>query len=318
MIAFTGEFRVLGADRVDGKVMLFKLEEDPMAEIGQATGVYSASKDFIAKAHVTAESYATMYAASVADPSAFWAEQGKRIDWIKDYTKVKDTCFDIGKVSIKWYEDGTLNVSANCIDRHMVSRANQTAIIWEPDSPATPAQHITYAQLLENTCRMANVLKAHGVERGDRVVIYLPMIPEAAYAMLACARIGAIHSIVFAGFSPDALANRINDSEAKLVITADFAPRGGKKTALKANTDQALMNCDDRVKCLVVKHTGDQTSWVDGRDIDAKAEMAVAKPYCPYVEMGAEDPLFILYPRGRPASRRGLFTPRAAIWFMRR
>ena len=199
---------------------------------------YPASDDFVAKAHINAESYGTMYAQSVADPDGFWREHGQRLDWIKTYTKVKDTTFKRGEVSIKWYEDGTLNVSANCIDRHMVSRATQTAIIWEPDDPKNPTLHITYAQLLEQTSRMANVLKAHGVTKGDRVVIYLPMIPEAAYAMLACARIGAIHSIVFAGFSPDALANRINDSEAKVVITADYAPRGGKKTALKSNTDQ--------------------------------------------------------------------------------
>src|SRR5690606_31492345 len=154
---------------------------------------------------------------------------GQRIDWIKPFTRVKNTRFDFPDVDIKWFEDGTLNVSANCIDRHMISRASQTAIIWEPDDPRAEAQHITYARLLEESSRMANVLKSLGVGRGDRVVIYLPMIPEAAYAMLACARIGAIHSIVFAGFSPDALANRINDSEAKVLITADFAPRGGKK-----------------------------------------------------------------------------------------
>ena len=207
----------------------------------------------------------------MADPTAFWGFEGQRIDWIKDYSTVKNTSFNRGEVSIKWYEDGTLNVSANCIDRHMVSRANQTAIIWEPDDPETPAQRISYAQLLEQTSRMANVLKSHGIRWGDRVVIYLPMNPEAAYAMLACARIGAIYSIVFAGFSPDALANRINDCEAKLVITADFAPRGGKKTVLKSNADQALLHCDDLVKCLVVKHTGDQTQWTEGRDFDVKA-----------------------------------------------
>ena len=277
-----------------------------MSDHAQAELKYTASDDFIAKAHVNAAQYAAMYQASVDDPTAFWAEQGQRIDWIKDYTKVKNTSFKRGEVSIKWYEDGTLNVSANCIDRHMLTRANQTAIIWEPDSPSTPALHITYAQLLENTSRMANVLKAQGVGRGDRVVIYLPMIPEAAYAMLACARIGAIHSIVFAGFSPDALANRINDSEAKVVITSDFAPRGGKKTALKSNTDAALLHCNDHVKCLVVKHTGDQTSWVEGRDIDVKAAMAAAKPYCPYVEVGAEDPLFILYTSGSTGKPKGV------------
>jgi acetyl-CoA synthetase len=277
-----------------------------MAETGQATGLYSASADFVAHAHVNAEQYAAKYAASVKDPEGFWATEGQRIDWIKPYTKVKDTSFEFGNVSIKWFEDGTLNVSANCIDRHLIDRANQTAIIWEPDDPKTPARHISYTQLLENTCRMANVLKAHGVTKGDRVVIYLPMIPEAAYAMLACARIGAIHSIVFAGFSPDALANRINDSEAKVVITADYAPRGGKKTALKSNTDAALLHCDDRVKCLVVKHTGDQTTWVGGRDFDVKAEMAEARPYCPYVEVGAEDPLFILYTSGSTGKPKGV------------
>ena len=277
-----------------------------MADTVQQQGVYSAPADFIAKAHVDAAAYERMYAASVADPEAFWREHGKRIDWIQDYTKVKDTTFDYGKVSIKWFEDGTLNVSANCIDRHMARRANQTAIIWEPDDPKTPAQHITYAQLLEQTCRMANVLKKHGVKKGDRVVLYLPMIPEAAYAMLACARIGAIHSVVFGGFSPDALANRINDSEAKVVITADFAPRGGKKTPLKGNADQALLHCSDKVKCLVVKHTGDQTHWSAGRDFDLKAEMAEAKPYCPYVEVGAEDPLFILYTSGSTGKPKGV------------
>ena len=271
-----------------------------------AAGVYPPSADFAAKAHVDAARYEEMYAASMADPEAFWREHGQRIDWIRDYTKVKDTTFEYGKVSIKWFEDGTLNVSANCIDRHMGSRANQTAIIFEPDDPKTPAQHITYAQLLENTSRMANVLKKHGVTKGDRVVLYLPMIPEAAYAMLACARIGAIHSVVFAGFSPDALANRINDSEAKVVITADYAPRGGKQTPLKSNTDKALFDCSDKVKCLVVRHTGGQTTWIDGRDIDVKAEMAEAKPYCPYVEVGAEDPLFILYTSGSTGRPKGV------------
>ena len=267
---------------------------------------YPASKDFVASAHVNAEGYAKMYAQSITDPDGFWREHGQRLDWIKDYGRVKNTTFKRGEVSIKWYEDGTLNVSANCIDRHMVDRATQTAIIWEPDDPKNPTLHITYAQLLEQTSRMANVLKAHGVTKGDRVVIYLPMIPEAAYAMLACARIGAIHSIVFAGFSPDALANRINDSEAKVVITADYAPRGGKKTALKSNTDQALLHCDDRVKCLVVKHTGDQTQWTEGRDFDVKAEMAAAKPYCAYVEMEAEAPLFILYTSGSTGKPKGV------------
>ena len=277
-----------------------------MSDLARAQEVYSASADFVATAHVDAVGYAQMYATSVADSDGFWAKQGRRIDWIKDYSVVQNSSFALGRVSIKWFEDGTLNVSANCIDRHLIDRADQTAIIWEPDDPKTPAKHITYVQLLENTCRMANVLKAQGVQRGDRVVIYMPMIPEAAYAMLACARIGAIHSIVFAGFSADALANRINDSRAKVLITADFAPRGGKKTALKDAADAALLHCDDRVKCLVVKHTGDQTSWVDGRDVDLNAEMAAAAPYCAYVEMGAEDPLFILYTSGSTGKPKGV------------
>ncbi|MGY6696553.1 MAG: acetate--CoA ligase [Roseinatronobacter sp.] len=268
--------------------------------------IYPASDAFIENAHANAATYEEMYAASVTDPEAFWGEQGKRIDWIKPYTKVCNSTFEPGKVNIKWFEDGTLNVSANCIDRHLVSRGDQTAIIWEPDDPKTPSLHITYKELLEQTCRMANVLKAQGIEKGDRVIIYLPMIPEAAYAMLACARIGAIHSIVFAGFSPDALADRINGSGAKAVITADTAPRGGRRTALKGNTDRALQNCSDRVKCLVVKHTGDQTTWVDGRDIDLKAEMASAKPYCAYTEVGAEDPLFILYTSGSTGKPKGV------------
>jgi acetyl-CoA synthetase len=262
--------------------------------------------DFAKRAHVDAAKYEEMYKASVADPDAFWGEHGKRIDWIKPYSKVKNTNFDFGKVDIRWFEDGTLNVAANCTDRHLAKRGGQTAIIWEPDDPKTPAQHISYHELHENVCRMANVLKAQGVGKGDRVVIYLPMIPEAAYAMLASARIGAIHSIVFAGFSPDALANRINDSDAKVVITADTAPRGGRRTPLKSNADAALLHCDDHVKCLVVKHTGDQTTWVDGRDVDVKALMAEADADCPAEEMAAEDPLFILYTSGSTGKPKGV------------
>jgi len=267
---------------------------------------YPASAEFIANAHVDAEKYSEMYAASVADPDAFWAEHGKRIDWIKPFTKVKNTSFEFGKVDIKWYEDGTLNVAANCVDRHVATRGDQTAIIWEPDDPKTPARHISYAELKDEVSRMANVFKAQGIGKGDRVIIYLPMIPEAAYAMLACARIGAIHSIVFAGFSPDALANRINDCGAKAVITTDTAPRGGRRTALKSNTDKALFDCSDKVKCFVVKHTGDQTTWIDGRDLDVKALMAEASTDCPPEEVGAEDPLFILYTSGSTGRPKGV------------
>ena len=267
---------------------------------------YAPSAAFKAQAHATADSYRASYAASVADPDAFWAEQAQRIDWIKPFTKVKNTDFTFGQVSIKWFEDGTLNIAANCIDRHLATRANQTAIIWEPDDPRTPARHITYRELHDQTCRLANVLKAQGVAKGDRVVLYMPMIPEAAYAMLACARIGAVHSIVFAGFSPDALANRINDCGATIVITADEAPRGGKRTALKHNTDAALLHCSDKVKCLVVKHTGGQSTWMPERDVDLLAEMARAAPECPVTEVAAEDPLFILYTSGSTGKPKGV------------
>ena len=259
-----------------------------------AHSVYEPSAAFKAAAHVNAAQYHAMYDASIQDPEAFWGEQGKRIDWITPYTRVKNTDFTFGSVSIKWFEDGALNISANCIDRHLATRAEQTAILWEPDDPKNPARHITYRELHEQTCRMANVLKAQGVAKGDRVVLYLPMIPDAAYAMLACARIGAVHSIVFAGFSPDALANRINDCGANILITADEAPRGGKRTGLKSNADAALLHCSDKVKCLVVKHTGGQTTWTEGRDFDLNAEMAAASTECLPVAVGAEDPLFIL------------------------
>ncbi|WP_112311117.1 acetate--CoA ligase [Pseudogemmobacter bohemicus] len=265
------------------------------------------SSEFALGAHVDAAGYARLYGESVVSPEGFWGREGLRLDWIAPYTVVKETSFAPGNISIRWFGDGSLNVAANCIDRHLIDRADQVAIIWEPDDPATDAaRHITYRELLEQVSRMANVLKAHGVKKGDRVVLYLPMIPEAAYAMLACARIGAVHSVVFGGFSPDALANRINDSEAKLVITADWAPRAGKKTGLKDNTDKALLHCSDRVKCLVVKRTGEQTSWVSGRDFDLLAEMAEARPYCPYVEVGAEDPLFILYTSGSTGKPKGV------------
>ncbi|MEM9787092.1 MAG: acetate--CoA ligase, partial [Pseudomonadota bacterium] len=255
--------------------------------------------------HVNTAQYAEMYAASVADPEAFWAEQGKRLDWTKPFTKVKDVDFTLGQVAIKWFEDGVLNVSANCIDRHLETRGDQTAIIWEPDDPNDKALHITYQDLHRSVCKMANILETLGVRKGDRVVIYLPMIPEAAYAMLACARIGAIHSIVFAGFSPDALGARINGCDAKVVITADEAPRGGRKTALKSNTDAALLHCSDKVKCLVVKRTGGQTTWTD-RDYDYNEMALEADDQCAPAEMNAEDPLFILYTSGSTGQPKGV------------
>jgi acetyl-CoA synthetase len=264
------------------------------------------SPDFAAKAHLDSSGYEAMYAASISDPDAFWAEHGRRIDWIKPYSTVSNVNFTPGDISIKWFEDGTLNVCANCVDRHLATRADQTAIIWEPDDPADPARHISYRELHAEVCKMANILEDMGVRKGDRVIIYLPMIPEAAYAMLACARIGAIHSIVFAGFSPDALGARVNGCDAKVVITADEAPRGGRKTALKSNTDAALLNVLHEVKVLVVKRTGGQTTWIEGRDHDYNELRLEADDRAAAVEMGAEDPLFILYTSGSTGQPKGV------------
>ncbi|MDT8326936.1 MAG: acetate--CoA ligase [Roseovarius sp.] len=256
--------------------------------------------------HIDPEAYDRMYAQSVNDPATFWGEHGKRLDWIKPYTRVKNTSFAYDDVSIKWFEDGTLNVAANCVDRHLATRGDQTAIIWEPDSPDEEALHITYKDLHSQVSKMANVLKSMGVGKGDRVVIYLPMIPEAAYSMLACARIGAIHSIVFAGFSPDALGARVNGCDAKVVITADHAPRGGRATKLKDNVNQALLHDVDDVKCLVVKRTGGQIAWREGLDFWWHEEAAKVSADCPPEEMGAEDPLFILYTSGSTGQPKGV------------
>ena len=274
--------------------------------LDESDKTYPPSDDFAAKAHADRAKYNEMYAASIADPEAFWAEHGKRIDWIKPYTQVKDVSYDFGNVSIKWYEDGTLNVAANCIDRHLATRGDQTAIIWEPDDPADDAQHITYKELHAKVMKMANVLKHMGVKKGDRVIIYLPMIPEAAYAMLACARIGAIHSIVFAGFSPDALANRIDGCNAKLVITSDGAPRGGRVTNLKDNVNQALTHCAEDPLVLVVRRTGQQVAWMDKRDywLDEVSEQVFDD--CEPEEVNAEDPLFILYTSGSTGKPKGV------------
>ncbi|WP_029040927.1 acetate--CoA ligase [Cucumibacter marinus] len=269
-----------------------------------SSDIFEPPAEIAARAQIDAAKYEDMYALSIADPDAFWGEQGKRLDWIEPYTKVKNTTFEYPDVSIKWYEDGVLNVSANCIDRHLETRGDQTAIIWEGDNPDED-KHITYRELHEHVSRLANAYKAMGVKKGDRVCIYMPMIPEAAYAMLASARIGAVHSVVFGGFSPDALRSRVQDCGATIVVTADEGVRGGKAVPLKANVDKALDGVDG-VKVLMVKRTGGDVGFVDGRDHWYHEETAKASPDCPPEPMNAEDPLFILYTSGSTGKPKGV------------
>ena len=256
-------------------------------------------------ASLTQDDYLAMYQRSISDPDSFWAEQGKRIDWIKPYSQISDVSYQRPDVHIKWFADGTLNASANCLDRHLAERGDQTAIIWEGDDPAE-SRHITYKDLHREVCKFANALKAGGVKKGDRVTLYMPMIPEAAVAMLAVVRIGAIHSVVFGGFSPDALAGRIQDCESSCLITADEGLRGGRPVPLKANADKALEQCPDCRTVFVVQRTGADIGWQDGRDIWYHEAMAEASETCPPEEMGAEDPMFILYTSGSTGKPKGV------------
>ncbi|MBJ7577080.1 acetate--CoA ligase [Devosia sp. MC532] len=268
--------------------------------------VFQPSAEALAHTHTKQDQYQADYRRSVEDPDGFWADQAKRLDWVSFPKTIKNTTFAYPDVSIKWFEDGVLNVAANCIDRHLAERGDDVAIIWEPDNPADEALHITYRTLHEKVCRCANVLKNLGVKKGDRVTIYLPMIPEAAYAMLACARIGAVHSVVFGGFSPDSLAGRINDCDSSLVITADEGRRGGKTVPLKANVDAALQNCPGVSKVLVVENTGGTVDMKGARDVWWHEAAAGVEPFHDPEPMNAEDPLFILYTSGSTGKPKGV------------
>jgi acetyl-CoA synthetase len=267
--------------------------------------LFAVPEEWKKRALMTEAQYDTAYAAAKADPEGYWRKEAARLTWARPFTKVKNVSWDPDNLHIKWFEDGDLNVAANCIDRHLATRANQTAIIWEGDDPKD-SKHITYGQLHEEVCRFANVLKARGVQKGDRVTVYMPMIPEAAYAMLACARIGAVHSVVFGGFSPDSLAGRITDCDSKVVITADEGVRGGKPIPLKKNTDEALAKADIVTSVIVVKRTGGATEMKPGRDVWYHEEAAKVSADCPAEAMGAEDPLFILYTSGSTGKPKGV------------
>ena len=266
---------------------------------------FAPSAEIVQRAHIDDAGYQAMYDASVKDPEGFWREQGQIIDWMTPYNSVSDVNYNKPDVSIKWYHDGTLNASVNCLDRHLETRGDQTAIIWEGDDPDV-SQNISYRELHAQVCQFSNVLKSRGVKKGDRVTIYMPMVPEAAVAMLACARIGAVHSVVFGGFSPDALAGRIQDCESTILITADEGVRGGKPVPLKANADAALASCPDCTSCVVVKRTGGDITMQEGRDIWYHEAMADASADCPPEEMNAEDPLFILYTSGSTGKPKGV------------
>ena len=278
--------------------------------------VYPVPDEWARNALIDADRYEAMYRESVDDPDSFWRREAQRIDWIRPFTEVRKVSFNEADFGIRWFHDGTLNLSANCLDRNLAERGAATAIIWEPDDPSDAGRQITYSELHEMVCRFANVLKANGADRGDRITIYMPMIPEAAVAMLACARIGAIHSVVFGGFSPEALAGRIQDCESEIVVTADEGLRGGKPIPLKANVDEAMDECPTVKRVIVYRRTGAEISMEPGRDVDWDEAMSEASPDCEPEEMGAEDPLFILYTSGSTGKPKGVLhtTGGYAVW----
>jgi acetyl-CoA synthetase len=267
--------------------------------------VHPVPAEWAERAYVDAAGYAEKYRRSLEEPEAFWREETARVDWIKPWTQVSKASFEEADFGIEWFADGTLNVSANCLDRHLADRGEVTAIIWEGDDPSQQ-RRITYRELHEDVCRFADTLKRLGTRKGDRVTIYLPMIPEAAVAMLACSRIGAIHSVVFGGFSPEALAGRIQDCDSKIVVTADAGMRGGKQVPLKANVDAALAHCPGVEAVLTVRHVGNVVAWTEGRDHWWHEAREAASPDCPAEEMSAEDPLFILYTSGSTGKPKGV------------
>ena len=267
--------------------------------------VYPVQDNFASNAHIDNQVYLDMYKRSIEEPETFWREQGLRIDWVKPYTKISNVDWDIPSVSTKWYEDGTLNASYNCIDRHLETKGDKLALIWEPDDPDADGLKITYRELYRHVCRLANAMRDLGVEKGDVVTIYMPMVPEAIYAMQACNRIGAIHSVVFGGFSPEALAVRINDCDSKFLITADAGRRGRKSIPLKPNADQAAENCPGLKNVIVVKSVGEEVSWVDRRDVWYHEIIKNQPSQCTPTEVNAEDPLFILYTSGSTGTPKG-------------
>ena len=278
--------------------------------------VYPVPREWAEHALIDADRYEAMYRESVENSDSFWRREAARLDWMRPFSRIKETSFHKDDFGIRWFADGTLNLSANCLDRHLDGRRDDVAILWEPDDPSEDGRSITYGELHEMVCKFANVLKANGAARGDRVTIYMPMIPEAAVAMLACARIGAIHSVVFGGFSPEALAGRIQDCDSELVITADEGRRGGKPIPLKANVDEALDECPSVQRVIVFRHTGAQIPMKTGRDVDWAEAMSGASAECEPEEMSAEDPLFILYTSGSTGKPKGVLhtTGGYAVW----